>query len=105
MGARGYLILKLKDTADPEQLWELKTLYESIEGVEYASHVIGPYDFVVSVDLPYLNKKLSIESVMEEIRKTETCEKLISLKINNVFIKHQEIKDLKILDQLSQPVH
>jgi len=105
MGARGYLILKVKDSADPDRLWELKNLYESFEGVELASHVVGPYDFVISIDLPYQKKKLSIESVVEKIKQTETCEDVISLKIHNVFVKHQEMKNLKILDQLSQPVH
>jgi len=104
MGIRGYLILKLKEQADSNRLWDLKNLYESIEGVEYASNVIGPYDFVVSLDLPFSNKKLTIERVLEKIKQTKTCDKILSLKINNVFVKHQELKDLKILNELQQTV-
>jgi hypothetical protein len=104
MGARGYIILKLKGDAEPDRLWELKNRYESIEGVEFASHVIGPYDFVVSIDLPHRNDKLTIESVLEKIGKIESCEEILSLTVNNVFVKHQELKGMKLLDQLSQPV-
>jgi len=92
---RSYILLKTGGTLTEEQLFELAKQYESIEGVEFASHVIGAYDYVLTIDA-----KESIEAVAQAVRETDTCAEILALKTNDVFIKHREMKDLKILDEL-----
>ena len=96
MGARGYILVKLKKTMSEDELWELIKQFESIEDVEFAARVIGPYDFVLTIDT-----KTSIETVIKKIETHVVSKKLESLKIDNIFVKHREIKDLKILDEIT----
>jgi len=95
MGARGYVLLKLKETASEDELWNLVKQFETIEDVEFAARVIGSYDFVLTIDT-----KSSLETVKQKIDSQGVYKKIESLKIDNVFVKHREIKDLKILDNL-----
>jgi hypothetical protein len=78
------------------ELWNLVKRYEAVEGVDFCAHVIGTYDFVLAVDT-----KRSIESVAGEIEETGTCSEVLSLKVNNSFVKHRELKDLKILEDMN----
>ena len=94
---QGYLILKLKDALTERELWELVKLYEGIEGVDFCSHVIGPYDFVLTVR----SKEESLDTITGKVERTATCEEILSLKVNDSFMKHRELKDLKILEELA----
>lgn len=94
---QGYLILKLKDALTEKELWELVKLYEGIEGVDFCSHVIGPYDFVLTVR----SKEESLDTITGKVERTATCEEILSLKVNDSFMKHRELKDLKILEELA----
>ena len=93
---QGYLILKLRSEPPEGELWELVKLYEEIDGVDFCSHVVGPYDFVLTVDT-----RESIESVAGKVEETGTCSNILSLKVNNSFVKHRELKDLQILEDLA----
>lgn len=94
---QGYLILKLKGSPSERELWELVKLYEGIEGVDFCSHVIGPYDFVLTVR----SKEQSLDTITGKVERTATCEEILSLKVNDSFMKHRELKDLKILEELA----
>ena len=94
---QGYLILKLKDALTERELWDLVKLYEGIEGVDFCSHVIGPYDFVLTVR----SKEESLDTITGKVERTATCEEILSLKVNDSFMKHRELKDLKILEELA----
>ncbi len=96
MGIRGYIIIKLEGTPDADRLWELTKLYESIDGVDFADTVTGMYDFVLTVDT-----KKTFEAVIHEVKELGTTANVLSLQINNLFDKHREIKDLKLLKDLS----
>ena len=96
MGARGYVLVKLKKPMSEDELWELVKQFESIDDVEFAARVIGPYDFVLTID-----SKTSLDTVKKKIEDQGISNKLESLKIDNVFVKHREIKDLKILDDIT----
>jgi DNA-binding Lrp family transcriptional regulator len=95
MGIRGYVIAKLKEAMSEEALWELTKKLESLDDVEFASRVIGQYDFVLTVDT-----KDSFESAVKHIEETADLESAVSLKIDDIFVKHREIKDLNILKNL-----
>jgi hypothetical protein len=97
MGLRGYILVKLHKPLDTNGLWELTGKYESIDGVEFASHVIGEYDFVLSVD-----SGESLESIIEKIKRCHAAADTMGLKINNSYDRHREIRDLKIFDDLSR---
>ncbi|UCB46950.1 MAG: hypothetical protein JSV25_05910 [Spirochaetota bacterium] len=96
MGARGYILVKLKKPMSEDELWEQVKLFESIDDVEFAARVIGLYDFVLTID-----SKTSLDTVKKKIEDQGISNKLESLKIDNVFVKHREIKDLKILDDMT----
>ena len=96
MGARGYVLVKLKKPMKEDKLWELVKQFESIDDVEFAARVIGPYDFVLTIDA-----KTSLETVKKKIDSHGVSKKLEALKIDNIFVKHREIKDLKILDDIT----
>jgi hypothetical protein len=97
MGLRGYILVKLHKPLDTDGLWELTQKYESIDEVEFASHVIGEYDFVLSVDTGK-----SLESIIENVRTLNPSSEVQGLKINNNYDKHREIRDLKIFDDLTR---
>jgi hypothetical protein len=97
MGLRGYILVKLRKPLDTDGLWELTEKYESIDEVEFASHVIGEYDFVLSVDTGK-----SLESIIENVRTLNPSSEVLGLKINNNYDKHREIRDLKIFDDLTR---
>jgi len=96
MGIRGYVIIKLKGISDTDRLWQLTKLYESIDGVDFADTVTGMYDFVLTVDT-----KRAFDAVIHEIKSLEKNSEVLSLQINNLFDKHREVKDLKLLKDLS----
>ncbi len=100
MGSRGYLIVKLKQHTEVDNLWEIKKQYESLEGVEFVDRVIGAYDFLLTLDLPFSKKQLTVESVLDTIKKDNNCAEIISLKSDCNFGRHEEIKDLSILKEL-----
>jgi transcriptional regulator of NAD metabolism len=95
MGARGYVLVKVKNPLTEDELWSLVKQFETIDDVEFAARVIGPYDFVLTIDT-----KTSLDAVKNKLEGQGVFEKLESLKIDNIFVKHREIKDLKILDDL-----
>ncbi len=96
MGLRGYVIIKLNRSMNENELWDITKQFEAVDDIEFAAHVIGPYDFVLSIDT-----KRTFEKVIDEIKQVDVCGEIVSLKINNVYDKHREIKDLKILNDLS----
>ncbi len=96
MGTRGYVVIKLKVLPDTDRLWELTKQYEEIDGVDFADTVSGMYDFVLTVDT-----KKAFDTVVHEIRKVEKNTEVLSLQSSNLFDKHREIKDLKLLNDLS----
>ena len=93
---QGYLLLKLNRERSEPELWDLVKRYEAVEGVDFCAHVIGTFDFVLTVDT-----KRSLDGVAREIEETGTCSEVLSLKVNNSFVKHRELKDLKILEDLN----
>ncbi len=95
MGIRGYIILKLKETLKPDGLWELTKKYEEIEDVEFAARVVGPYDFVLTIDT-----KRSFEKALDTVKGIQPAKEAVGLKIDNEYGKHREIRDLKILNEL-----
>ena len=98
MGIRGYVLVKLKTSPVPERLWEYAEQYESIHGVDFADAVVGEYDFVLTIDT-----KKAFDVVVQEIRRIEKNADILSLQSSNVFDKHREIKNLRLLDELSRP--
>jgi hypothetical protein len=96
MGLRGYVLVKLHEPLDSKSLWKLTEEFESIEGIEFASNMIGVYDFVLSVDT-----KESLESIVERVRGLNPAGETVGLKTNDIFDKHREILDLKIFDELA----
>ncbi len=96
MGVRGYILVKLNKVLKSENIWELIKRYESIDDIEFATNVVGNYDFVLTVDT-----KKSFEMVLDQIRKIKSDSEVVGLKVNNIYDKHREIKELKILDELS----
>ncbi len=98
MGVRGFIMVKLKKALDMDALWELTRRFEAMDDIEFAASVIGEYDFVLTVDT-----KGSFEKVLGAVRQVETAGEVIGLKVNNIYDKHREIKDLKILGELSSP--
>ena len=96
MGTRGYVIIKMKGPSDTDRLWELTRKYEEIEGVDFADAVTGQYDFVLTVDT---GKAFDI--VIHEIKSVEKNTEVLSLQSSNLFDRHREIKDLKLLNDLS----
>jgi hypothetical protein len=97
VGLRGYILIKLHKPLDADGLWDLTEKYESIEGVEFASHVIGDYDFVLSVDT-----RESLESIIQKVRGCHAAADAMGLKINSSYDRHREIRDLKIFDDLTR---
>ena len=97
MGLRGFIVVKLHESLEHEELWELIKGYESMEGIEFASHVIGEYDFVLSVDTME-----SFESVIDRVRGSNPADRIIGLQISEEFDKHREIKDLNIFRELNR---
>jgi hypothetical protein len=93
---QGYILLKLNRELSETELWDLVKRYEAVEGVDFCAHVIGSYDFVLTVDT-----KRSLDGVARVIGETGTCTEVLSLKVNNSFVKHRELKDLKILEDLN----
>jgi hypothetical protein len=98
MGVRGYILVKLNKVQQSEKLWELIKRYESLDDIEFATNVVGNYDFVLTVDT-----KNPFEKVLDQIRKIEPDSEVVGLKVNNIYDKHREIKGLRILDELSTP--
>jgi hypothetical protein len=88
-------VVKLHEVLEHEGLWELIKRYESTEGIEFASHVIGEYDFVLSVDTME-----SFESVIDRVRGLNPADRIVGLQISEEFNKHREIKDLNIFTEL-----
>jgi len=101
MGMRGYILGKLEKTPEEKELWELTKSLESIPEVTFAENVIGAYDFVILVEVNPYNTIRTFENVVDEINKKGIFKEVISLKENDIFIKHKEILDLKILEELS----
>ena len=95
MGIRGYVIAALKKPMGEDEMWALTKELESLEEVEFAARVIGPYDFVITIDT-----KQSLESAAKRIDDSGAFDSVVLLKIDDIFVKHREIKDLKILDEL-----
>jgi hypothetical protein len=97
MGLRGFIVVKLHERMDHDELWELIMQYESMDGIEFASHVIGEYDFVLSIDTME-----SFESVIDRVRGTNPADRIVGLQISEEFDKHREIKDLNIFRELNR---
>jgi hypothetical protein len=96
MGVRGYILVKINKFLDNEKLWELTKRYESVVDVEFATNVVGYYDFVITIET-----KNPFEMVLDQIKKIEPDSEVVGLKVNNIYDKHREIKGLKLLDELS----
>lgn len=96
MGIRGYVIAGLKTRLSEEELWDLTKNLESIDDVEFAARVIGSYDFVITLDA-----KKSFDAVVKRIAETAPFERIETLKTDDTFVKHREIRDLEILKSLS----
>lgn len=95
MGIRGYVIAKLKESMSENDLWELTKKFESLNDVEFAARVIGRYDFVLTIDT-----QETFEAALQRIEKFGAFEDTVSLKIDDIFVKHREIKDLEIFKYL-----
>jgi transcriptional regulator of NAD metabolism len=95
MGIRGYVIAKLKDSMNENELWELTKKLESLDDVEFAARVIGRYDFVLTIDT-----QETFAAAVERIEKSGAFEDTVALKIDDIFVKHREIKDMAILKDL-----
>lgn len=98
MGTRGYVLVKLKTSPEPERLWEYTERYENVHGVDFADRVVGEYDFVLTVDT-----KKAFDVVIQEIRRIEKNADILPLTSSNVFDKHREVKNLRLLNDLSSP--
>jgi len=96
MGKRGYIVVKINEKLNDDELWDITKKYESINGVEFSDNVVGNYDFVLTIDT-----EKRIEEVLDEIKNIAKIDQAISLTTNNIFKKHREMKDLKILDDIS----
>ena len=97
MSAQGFILVRLADTLSEEGLWELVWRFEDVEGVELASRVIGPFDFVLTVDTTG-----TLDQVLEQVRTVQEGE-ATGLKTSDEFIRHREMRDLKVLRDLISP--
>ncbi|MBN2325444.1 MAG: hypothetical protein JXQ30_17095 [Spirochaetes bacterium] len=96
MGIRGYVIAGLKAPLDEEKLWNLTKKLESLDEVAFAARVIGPYDFVITLDA-----EGPFDACVKRITETAPFERIVTLKTDDTFVKHREIRDLEILKSLS----
>ena len=96
MGIRGYVIAGLKARMSEDELWNLTKKLESLDEVEFAARVIGSYDFVITVDA-----KRSFDASVKRIAEAAPFERIVTLKTDDTFVKHREIRDLEILESLS----
>jgi len=100
MGMRGYIIGKLEKISEEKELWEITKSLESIPEVTFAENITGVYDFILTVDINPSSRS-TFENVVDEIKKRGIFKEIISLKENDILIKHREMLDLKILEELS----
>lgn len=96
MGIRGYVIAGLKAPMNEDELWECTKKLESLDDVVFASRVIGPYDFVITVDA-----KRSFDEGVKRIAETVPFDSIVTLKTDDTFVKHREIRDLELLSSLT----
>jgi hypothetical protein len=95
MSARGFILVTLpEESKNPDLLWELIKQYEEIEGVDFATRVLGPYDIVLTVDTTD-----TFENLLKEVRAARECE-AVGLKSTDQFTRHREVQDLRILNDL-----
>jgi len=92
---RGYILLKLKGNHTQDEIWDLIQSIEEIKDIEYVSHIIGLYDFIATVDT-----HSTLDAVAESFRKQSIFDQVITLKENNIFKKHRELKGLTLLEKL-----
>jgi hypothetical protein len=92
VSVRGYILIRLARKLGQGEKWDLITRFESVEGVDFASSVIGPYDFVLNIDTP-----TTIERTLTFLKDTCGDGEFFPLTINDEFDKHREIQDLEIL--------
>lgn len=95
MSVQGYVLVRLADSPGQSEEWELINRFEAIEGVDFASRVVGSYDFVLTIDT-----QTSIERTLTEIRKVHGNGDFVPLTTSDVFNRHREIRDLEILKNL-----
>jgi hypothetical protein len=97
MGLRGFVLVKLQETPDHERLWEITKGYEKIQGIEFASRVIGEYDYVLSVDT-----QKPMERIIEQVKRLCSGAEAVGLTIDETYGKHRELRDLKLFEDLAQ---
>jgi hypothetical protein len=97
MGLRGFVLVKLQESPGHDRLWELTARYEKIEGIEFASRVIGDYDYVLSVDT-----QKPMEHIIEQVKGLCSGAETVGLTIDETYGKHRELRDLKIFEDLAQ---
>jgi hypothetical protein len=97
MSVQGFILVKLTDPSDEGGLWELARRYESVDGIDRAARVIGPYDFVLTVDTTR-----TFEQVQARIDGEQAGE-VLGLKTSDTFVRHREMQDLKLLEELISP--
>jgi hypothetical protein len=95
MSVQGYVLVRLTDTLGQAEEWELINRFEAIEGVDFASRVVGSYDFVLAIDTP-----TTIERTLTDIQKASGKGDFVPLTTSDVFNRHREIRDLEILRNL-----
>ncbi|MFW6180730.1 MAG: hypothetical protein ACOC8N_03190 [Spirochaetota bacterium] len=94
MSAQGFILIRLEETLSEDELWDLVTRCEALDGVDRASRVIGEYDLVLTVDTPG-----TLDQVLEQAGALRRCT-VTALKISDEFVRHREMRDLKVLRDL-----
>lgn len=94
MSARGFILIRLSETLSEDDLWELVKRCEVLDGVDRASRVIGEYDLVLAVDTTG-----TLDQVLERARALSRGT-VTGLEISDEFVRHREMRDLKILRDL-----
>jgi hypothetical protein len=95
MSVQGYVLVRLADTLGQSEEWELVNRFEAIDGVVFASRVVGSYDFVLTIDT-----QTTIERTLTDIRKAYGKGECVPLTTSDVFIRHREIRDLELLKNM-----
>ncbi len=98
MGIKGYLLIKDSAEVNEKIAWDRIKNLENIDGVTYSENLIGEYDYLIFLEVHKEGETL--EAIAKKVKESFDFKEVKLLKINNHFLKHREIMEMEILNNI-----